>query len=349
MTSARHTDEPGERATIYTVAERAQVSHQTVARYLRGERLRPANQARVEQALASLDYRLNETARDLATRKPSRLGALVFDVDDWAPQRVLVGASRAAHDAGYLLESIRVDPDEEATLSQAVRIMNGSSLGGVVVLAPPDFVVDKLDLRRLRVPWLIEAEPAIPVDSPVIEEHPIGLTVRHLAELGHERFFHLGGPMEWPSGRGRHVVFHEMVRRLGLQDCGATSGAWGSANGFAAMEQYPWRERPTALVAASDQIALGAMSWLHEHGYSVPGDVSITGLDGLPDATYYYPALTTIEVEFESMGERAVRTLLEGRRLRARPRLEDYPFEVRLVARSSSAAPGHGLVRSRTS
>ncbi|SMO37070.1 regulatory protein, lacI family [Propioniciclava tarda] len=77
-------DEP-RNATIYTVAERAGVSHQTVSRYLKGESLRPKNRDAVVAALADLDYQVNDIARTLATKKPGRIGAFVFDVDDWAP------------------------------------------------------------------------------------------------------------------------------------------------------------------------------------------------------------------------------------------------------------------------
>lgn len=330
-------------ATIYTVAERAGVSHQTVARFLRGEKLRQGNHERVKQALRELDYRVNDTARELATRKPSRIGALVFDVDDWAPQRVLAGANAAARQAQHVLEVIRVDAFDAGSVRDAVNIMNRASLAGVVVLAPPDFVAAELRLEELRVPWLIEVEPDIPTGHPVVHQHPIAQAVRHLAQLGHERFFHIGGPVHWPSGRNRAAVFHEVVASLGLQDCGATWGPWGPRTGHDAMESYPMDLAPTALVAASDQIALGALSWLHDHGAKVPEQVSITGYDGLRDAAFYSPPLTTLEIDFLRMGRRAVEALLAEKGLRQRPPLESYPFAERLVVRSSTAAPGSGL------
>lgn len=345
MTTPEPTPADGSRATIYTVAEQAGVSRQTVARFLRGERLRPGNQERVEQALEQLDYRVNDTARELATRNLRRIGALVFDVDDWAPQRVLAGAMASARSAGFMLETIRVDVDDTESIRRAAAMIASASLAGVVVLAPPDFVAAELRLSRLRVPWLVEVEPEIPVGDPVMDEHPVARAVRHLADLGHERFFHLGGPVEWASGRGRHTAFHETVRSLDLKDCGATAGPWGPATGYEAMDQYPWDSRPTAIVAASDQIALGALSWLHEHDYDVPRDVSITGLDGLRDAAYYAPALTTMAVDFVAMGERAVGNLLAGRQLRRRPTPEEYAFVSELVVRQSTGHPGDGLVR----
>ena len=133
-------------ATIYTVAERAGVSHQTVSRYLRGETLRPDNRERVEQAMNALDYQVNEMAQALATKKSHRIGAFVFDLDDWAPQRILAGAAKAARSAGYILDILRVDPEDAVSLRNAVRLMNRTTLAGVGVSSPSDPV---LGLRLL--------------------------------------------------------------------------------------------------------------------------------------------------------------------------------------------------------
>lgn len=326
-------------ATIWTVAERAGVSHQTVARYLRGEKLRPENQERVRQAIDELGYRFNDTASELATQQPRRIGALVFDVDDWAPQRVLAGAGEAARASGHILETIRADMDDPASIKQALHMMNRASLAGVVVLSPPDFVLEAMDFSSLQTPWLIEAEPRIPRGHPASLEHPIAKAMRHLAELGHQRFFYLGGPRGWPSAWNRETAYGTCVEDLGLVDCGRTHGPWGAVNGYAAVDHLPLDQMPTAIVAASDQIALGAIARLHKSGISVPGHVSITGFDGLKDAAFYAPPLTTVAIDFVGMGRRAVNSLLAGTGLGGAPELEGYCFAGELVPRRSSAPP----------
>lgn len=334
-----HKKQPdGSSPTIWTVAERAGVSHMTVSRYLRGDRLRPQNQQRVEQAIAELGYRFNDTASELASRQPRRIGALVFEVDDWAPQRVLAGAAEAARESGHILEMIRAEVGDADSFTSALQMMNRASLAGVVVLSPPDQVMEQMDMGSLQTPWVLEVEPHLPSGHPLALQHPLSLAVRHLAGLGHEDFFLLGGPEDWASGRNRATAFHDTVAVLGLEDRGASRGPWTAENGYRAMEQFSGRELPTAIVAASDQIALGALAWLRERGIAVPERVSITGHDGLRESAFYAPALTTVAIDFAAMGRRAVQALVGGQYLGAGPSVEQYSFAGELVVRASTAA-----------
>lgn len=334
-------DRVGSPATIYTVAERAGVSHQTVSRYIKGEQLRPKNRLRVEQAMEALDYQVNDVARALATSKARRIGAFVFDVDDWAPQRVLAGAVEAARQAGYLLDIVRINPEAPRAVEDALRLMNRTTLAGVVVISPSDPILERLNLDRLKVPWVVEAEPALTPGDDRALQHPFADLVTHLADLGHERFFHIGGPRTWLPARNRLVAYREVLARRGLVNCGETEGEWGASAGYAALASYPVDKRPTALVAASDQLALGALFWLHEHGVRVPDDVSVTGYDGIVDTAYYWPPLTTEAVDFTHMGRNTVRALLDHEGLGGHPDV-GLPA-ARLVVRDSTGRPGGGI------
>nr|NLI50289.1 LacI family transcriptional regulator [Propionibacterium sp.] len=330
-------------ATIYTVAKRAGVSHQTVSRYLKGESLRPGNRERVEQAMRALNYQVNDVAQELATKKSHRIGALVFDLDDWAPQRVLAGAAMAARSAGYILDILRVDPSDAASLSNAVRVMNRTTLAGVMVISPSDPVLELLHLDRLRVPWVVEAESVLRPGEERTLLHPFASPVTHLADLGHERFFHIGGPQSWLAERNRRAAYREVIARRGLANCGETHGLWGAAAGYEAMAAYPHREAPTAIVAASDQLALGALFWLQEHGVRVPDDVSVSGYDGIADTAYYWPPLTTVAVDFPRMGRNAVHALLG---LPGAGDPSDLGLPVGdLIPRASTGRPGGGIPR----
>jgi DNA-binding LacI/PurR family transcriptional regulator len=328
-------------ATIYTVAERAGVSHQTVSRYLRGETLRPDNRERVEQAMNALDYQVNEMAQALATKKSHRIGAFVFDLDDWAPQRILAGAAKAARSAGYILDILRVDPEDAVSLRNAVRLMNRTTLAGVVVISPSDPVLELLQLERLKVPWVVEAEPVLQPGDDLTLQHPFARVVTHLADLGHERFFHIGGPLSWLAERNRREAYREVIARRGLLNCGETEGLWGAAAGYEAMASYPRADAPTAIVAASDQLALGALFWLQEHGVRVPDDVSVSGYDGIADTAYYWPPLTTMAVDFPRMGRNTVHALLALQGVGGPPDLGMPVAE--LVPRASTGRPGGGL------
>ena len=85
------------------------------------------------------------------------------------------------------------------------------------------------------------------------------------------------------------------------------------------MASYPHADAPTAIVAASDQLALGALFWLQGHGVRVPDDVSVSGYDGIADTAYYWPPLTTMAVDFPRMGRNTVHALLELQGVGGRP------------------------------
>jgi DNA-binding LacI/PurR family transcriptional regulator len=141
--------------------------------------------------------------------------------------------------------------------------------------------------------------------------------------------------------RNRREAYREVIARRGLVDCGETHGLWGAAAGYEAMASYPHADAPTAIVAASDQLALGALFWLQEHGVRVPDDVSVSGYDGIADTAYYWPPLTTVAVDFPRMGRNTVRSLLALQGIGEPPGLGMPVGD--LVPRASTGRPGRGI------
>jgi len=266
------------RATIYDVALRAGVSHQTVARMLRGETVRPANHERITEALRVLNYRPNEEARALARSRSNRIGVLGGHISDGAPAKILAGANRALREAGFVLDTIAFDPDDLVDTEQAVQAIERSHLAGVLVIAPTDIVVGALDLTRLGIPVAVEAD-IIDNRRPDFNAS-IALAVEHLLGLGHRSFLHIAGPQNWPSARHRRQVVDDLLARHGARQT-TVFGDWTAESGARGAGRLP--AHATAVISANDLMALGAMSTLFAAGLDVPGDVSITGFDGDPD------------------------------------------------------------------
>ncbi|MFZ0529152.1 MAG: LacI family DNA-binding transcriptional regulator [Propionicimonas sp.] len=332
---ATSTAPPARAATIYDVAEAAGVSHQTVSRLLKGEQnIGPKRRERIEQALRDLHYSPNEAARTLATNRARRIGALISDLRDWAPQQILSGAAVAARSAGYVLDIVVVDLADVESVRQAVAILRRGALAGVVVLAPSDPLLETLDLGGMDAPVVVEGEPDLSLPGGDLAGHPFGALVDHLAELGHRSFFHIAGPVAWRAARNRTVVYRDRLRAGGFADLGTVPGDWTADSGYAAMAAFD--PAATAVVAANDLMALGAMSWLAEHGFRVPDDVSVVGFDGVPEGRFFVPPLTTVQVDLEGLGRQTVASLLS----RVEGRDPGPPMRTpELVVRNSSAAP----------
>ncbi|WP_062299287.1 LacI family DNA-binding transcriptional regulator [Demequina maris] len=325
----------GKPATIYDVAHAAGVSHQTVSRYLKGfEGIRPETRAKVERALAELDYRPNLTARSLTTGRSRRIGALTHDIDKYGPSKILGAASAAARDAGYVLDVVTLDTTDTASIREALAIIAEHDVEGILALSSTDEMTHAFEGIDFRVPALIAAEPDEPsrVQSQLATVGMPAL-VAHLAQLGHRRLIFLAGPHHWSAARNRTRALQVAAETQGLEVAAILEGDWSARSGHELIRDLPEVDA-TAIVSANDQMALGAVLALSERGLDVPGDVSVTGIDDLPDAAFYTPPLTTLRMDLSGRGRAAFAELLS--RIDGSEAHEPEPVQSELIVRSST-------------
>lgn len=298
-------------ATIYDVAELAGVSHQTVSRHLKGfAGIRPETRERVERALTTLDYQPNLSARSLITGRSHRIGALTYEIDQVGPSRIVQGAAAAARRAGFVLDIVTLDASDDDGIATSLEVVNQYDLAGVIVLASSDEMTTAFNRTVFRVPvYLSMDEDGLGGNGRGSLSAAIDEIVDHLHRLGHRRFFHLGGPANWVAAQHRLLDYTESLARRGLASAGSAFGDWSAAAGYAAIEHLP--ADVTAIVAANDQMALGALLALDRLGLRVPEDVSVTGIDDVPEAAFYNPPLTTIHLDTVAQGAVALGRLLE--------------------------------------
>lgn len=323
------------RATIYDVARRAGVSHATVTRMLRGfEGIRPETRERVQKALEELDYRPNLTARSLITGRSHRVGAVMHEIDQVGPSRIVQGAAAAARRTGYVLDIVTVDTSDPGAIDESLALMTQNDLAGVIVLASTDEMNRAYQQAQFRVPVELsfDEENAEGLDSPM--DLAVDGLVAHLASLGHRRIFHISGPRTWAAARNREGYFRAAAARHRITWAGAIEGDWSSASGHAAVQHLP--DGVTAIAAANDQMALGALRGLEERGIRVPDDVSVTGVDDIPEAAFLRPPLSTIRLDFLAQGEGVFMRLL--RRIDPEAVRQSQPPTASFVARSSTGA-----------
>ncbi|CAH1191713.1 LacI family DNA-binding transcriptional regulator [Paenibacillus sp. JJ-223] len=161
----------------------------------------------------------------------------------------------------------------------------------------------------------------------------VGQALSHLLELGHQRIAFIGGES---TGERRAHYFKKFMEERGLFNPELVRvGAWSSADGYRMMnELLAESERPTAVFAASDPLAVGVLRALHGHGLQVPQDMAVVGFDDIEMAAYLQPALTTIRAYPEQMGRAAVQLLSE--RLEGREAPAHSVIGTKLIVRESS-------------
>ena len=330
---------PRRSPSMADVAARAGVSHQTVSRVLNdAPSVKEATRTRVLAAITELGYRRNNAARMLVTNRSGRIGLVAADLGLYGPSMTALAVQDAAHEAGYEVAVVGLVEMSLELLSGAVeRLLDQAVEAIVIAVAHRDALVTSRALR-LPIPVVLVqgVVPGQPMAAGIDQEAGAVLATGHLLELGHHRVAHVTGPDDWiEAGQRRAGWLRAHEERGGLPGPEIT-GDWSAASGYRAGLRLADDDSTTAVFVANDNMALGLLRAMHERGRKVPGELSVVGFDDVPEAAFYWPALTTINQAFGGAGRRAVELAL--RALAGEPDPAAELIEPTLVVRNSTAA-----------
>jgi len=339
-------------STIREVAKQSGVSVSTVSRVFNDyDDVSPATRERVLAVAKKLDYAPSAAARTLVRQQSQLIGVVLFtgyehpDIHHPFFQEVLVGLKHGIGELGYylLLFATEQPGSSQGGPHSYLRRARQHGVDGLVVMGvdPRDPEVEKL----VRSPI-----PVIGVDLDVVGDHTsfvasdnIGgarLAVRHLHELGHTRIATIAGPSELKPGADRTLGYRAEMAELGLEIPAGyeIEGDFYPESGELAMRSLlELPEPPTAVFAAADMMAVGAIRTLHARGLSAPQDVAVVGFDDIQVAELLAPALTTVRQDMIGIGLSAGRALVEQiENPDATPPVLTLPVE--LVVRASCGA-----------
>jgi DNA-binding LacI/PurR family transcriptional regulator len=266
---------------------------------------------RVIEAAERLGYRPNPLARGLRGAKTMLIGLIVRDIADLFFTTAVEAVSLSARDRNYnvVLGSAHSRADEAIALRSVLetRHCDGIVLFGDMRDQPPLLE----DLAASNVPvvalWQGTPLPGIPTIN-IDNWGGIQSAVDHLASLGHRRFGFIGG---YPHGdiRERRAAFVDRVTELDVAAADVSVEATqntpaSGADAFRRLMELP--VRPTAIVAANDTVAIGALHAAHALGIDIPGELSIIGFDDIPMSEFTAPPLSTVSQPLSKMAELAV-------------------------------------------
>ncbi len=299
------------------MARTAGVSVATVSRVVNDSpQVTEETRKHVSAVARRMGYVPHGGARSLATRRTHTIGVLLPDLYGEFFSEVIRGIDLTVREVGYhcLVSSAR---HNGAQLEAALRSMLGRVDG--VILMSPEFTGD-ISRRTLHgglpVVLLNCPSPDPAFDSLTIANYEGAYDmVRHLAGLGHQRIAIIqGAPGNFDAA--------ERLRgyRAALQDAGLAAdpalefgGDFTEASGAEAVrEMLAMPARPTAIFAANDSMAIGALAALRDAGVVVPDGMALGGFDDIPMARYMVPALTSVHVDISALGERTAARLLDN-------------------------------------
>jgi len=333
------------------VARLAGVSTATVSRVLNTPELVSADtRRRVMQAIEALDYKLNLAARRLRTAQTHTIAVVIPTIGEPVLNQVLEAIEDAAINQGYMLLMCSTRGDTAREQQYIALLTQQMVVDGVLYVSPRAAPEDVLRLAQGHAPLVLCNYRLDDPDTPSLGiDHVSSIyqTTRHLLALGHRRIalLNLAGPHYYPA-RMRCEGFEQAFAEAGLepdpdliveiQQPTYETDDWRDAIG-GLLDRA---DRPTAMVAFNDEVALQVYAVCRMRGLRIPDDLSVTGCDDTLSSRHVDPPLTTVHVPAYELGRLAMETLqrrIEQQRVRAGSLLD-----VALVVRESCAPPPAG-------
>ncbi|MGD8176155.1 LacI family DNA-binding transcriptional regulator [Marinimicrobium sp. ARAG 43.8] len=328
---------------IREIALEANVSPATVSRVLRNpERVSEAKREKVLAVIARTGYTPNSLGVSLRTAKTNRLVAIIPDAISAFNYPVIRAMESIALEHGYSL--LLGDTQEMESRERSFAAMARSrQADGILLFCPRlPFDVDPSTPLSEQLPPMVNACELVPInglaqvdiDNAAAAEEGVA----YLISLGHRRIGAIIGNRSSPSTQGRLEGYRRALEKAGLSydEALVESGDYGLAKAEqATLKLATMKQRPTAVFAFSDEMAMGCLAGLFKLGMSVPGDMSVMGFDNISYANYCCPPLTTVAQPMAEIGRACMELLL--------PQLNGEPMpsvkrvlEHRLIVREST-------------
>jgi len=326
--------------TIKEVARKAGVSIATVSYVINDIRKVSAEtERRVRLAAKELGYSPNRLARGLVARRSSFVGLVVPDIGNpFFPEITKSFQGEANLSA---MEAIVMDTnyDRQRTRDLIERLVSLQVAGAAFLTSQVDAAVkEALAKRGIPAVYLDYGTPG-PGISNIAVDYRQGMleAVDHLAQLGHRRIALIGGPAHGAAAQKRKSAFLERAGEAGLE-ARAIDSDFSVQGGYFSCSKLLSSSKITAVIAANDLMAIGAMHCAFDRHVRVPDDLSVIGFDDITFAQFTQPALTTVAVPRAEIGKLAFQSLLS---LMADPKAEGktYPVGTNLVIRQTTAPP----------
>ncbi|APE27865.1 Ribose operon repressor [Aurantiacibacter gangjinensis] len=336
------------------MAADAGVSLQTVSRVINNEaNVRPAMKKRVQESIDRLGYVPSIAAQRMSGSRSYLILALndrdrtiedwrAREGRDWVDQMLLGGMLKCA-EYGYRLIFELVDTHSDH-VQRELRAAIAALQPDGVVLTPPHsdntLITDVLEEEGIRFARIGSRKNGGHIAITMGDDKLAAMATQHLIDKGHERIGFIAGPDEYAVSGWRKDGWEESMSAAGYEVEGlCVRGDWTYASGEkAARDLLGAADRPTAIIASNDQMALATNAVAHALGMAVPGDISIISFDNSPVTRFVQPALTAVDQPVARTVSTAVELLIKAQRGEDMP---EMPVVIpgTLVERQSVSAP----------
>lgn len=301
-------------ATITDVCRKAGVSKATVSRVINGTgQVRQSTREKVEAAMEELNYRPSSLAQALASQSGNSIGLVISDFTGGYFGNLLQQASVSADLMGKQLLFADGHNNAEGEL-KAVHSLVDKKCNIIVLYSRKLSCEQVIALSQSITIPIVNVGRSLPKHAGFSisfdQSNAVELAGTHLIELGHKRLTYLGPEPNTPTSTLRLKGFQELIQAHAAQgvEGNVLQSAFGFEESYQATKRYLSSEQTfgSAIVAAADDIAIGCIKALSEHGIRVPDDISIASIDNDACSSFMQPPLTTVHIPIKAITERAM-------------------------------------------
>lgn len=304
--------------TLAEIATAAGVSVSTVSRALTNNNypLKAETRQRIVNLAEELGYKPNLVARSLQSKRTHSVGVIVDRMRSPFAAATVQGIQDGLRQAGYSISIINSNRNQNLVI-EAIQTFYSRRVDGIVILNSWLHTFNDPILLMQDGPFVfVNRLFSNAIHNCVAPGDHCGaeMAVRHLVDLGHQHVAYINGMENWLEAQNRLAGYRDVLTEQGLpvDEVLIKPGDWGVDSGYqAAQELLTLKQPPTAIFAANDLMALGAIYAIQDAGLRVPDDVAVVGYDDRDFAAWIRPSLTTIRMPSYEMGQAAARLLLE--------------------------------------
>lgn len=303
---------------VKDIAALAKVSPATVSRALGSpELVSPETLERVMKVVKDVDYKPNLFAASLRTRKSNSIVAIIPHITKPVNAGIIRALENEAQKSGYSVLLGDTQGLRERELHYGNLVRHGQADGILLFSSHLPVSLNKDKTVEEQLPPLVNANEMVPdanINRVFINNEAAAFdAMQHLFELGHTRIAVLTGPVDIPSSHERLTGYKKALAERGIafdEDMVAVGDYTLHSGVEMATHLLKLKNRPTAIFAFSDDMAIGVMNILEKNGFEVPNDISVIGFDDISYAEFIKPSLTTVHQPLEEIGSACANLLI---------------------------------------
>ncbi len=303
--------------TIKEIAEKANVSIATVSRALNNDKnVKPNTRKAVLSIAKELKYKPNILARSLAKNKSNIIGVVLPDVDGEFFSEIIHGVDEIVYPDGYHT-IVASSHSQRSIVESLVRFMGESLIRGIIIIVPTisEQIKDILDNSTIPATVINSKGEGIDHDTVTIDNYQGAYSMcEYLIKAGYKKIAHIKGPHNNDDAIQRTEGFTDALKnyKIPIHSEWIINGEFTAESGKDACRRLlTMTNKPDAIFAANDMMALGCYKAIRSFGLSIPEDIGVAGFDDIFISQFLTPRLTTVHVPISEIGRAAAASLIE--------------------------------------